>query len=218
MRNSNVILNIIFGVAIIVLFVLYVKKPSTKTVAPAQSASLTTVDTTADGKVVPSTSFPIAYVIVDSVMHNYLYYQKLQKQYQNMVSAEDAKLQRKAEMFQKDVQEYQYQVENRIITSANAQTKEAELSQRQQNLYAEQQSKQQELSEKEQKLLEQLIDSVHECIKFYNADGKYKIILNNAYQSSVLYAEDDLNVTNQVLEVMNNRYKASLEAANKAKK
>ncbi len=217
MRNSNVILNIIFGVAIIVLFVLYVKKPSTKTVAPAQSASLTTVDTTADGKVVPSTSFPIAYVIVDSVMHNYLYYQKLQKQYQNMVSAEDAKLQRKAEMFQKDVQEYQYQVENRIITSANAQTKEAELSQRQQNLYAEQQSKQQELSEKEQKLLDQLIDSVHECIKFYNADGKYKIILNNAYQSSVLYAEDDLNVTNQVLEVMNNRYKASLEAANKAK-
>ena len=135
-----------------------------------------------------------------------------------MVSAEDAKLQRKAEMFQKDVQEYQYQVENRIITSANAQTKEAELSQRQQNLYAEQQSKQQELSEKEQKLLEQLIDSVHECIKFYNADSKYKIILNNAYQSSVLYAEDDLNVTNQVLEVMNNRYKASLEAANKAKK
>ncbi len=218
MRNSNVILNIIFGVAIIVLFVLYVKKPSATTVAPAQSASLTTVDTTADGKVVPSTSFPIAYVIVDSVMHNYLYYQKLQKQYQNMVSAEDAKLQRKAEMFQKDVQEYQYQVENRIITSANAQTKEAELSQRQQNLYAEQQSKQQELSEKEQKLLDQLIDSVHECIKFYNADGKYKIILNNAYQSSVLYAEDDLNVTNQVLEVMNNRYKASLEAANKAKK
>jgi len=217
MRNSNVILNIIFGVAIIVLFVLYVKKPSTTRVAAAQSASLTTVDTTADGKVVPSTSFPIAYVIVDSVMHNYLYYQKLQKQYQNMVSAEDAKLQRKAEMFQKDVQEYQYQVENRIITSANAQTKEAELSQRQQNLYAEQQSKQQELSEKEQKLLEQLIDSVHECIKFYNADGKYKIILNNAYQSSVLYAEDDLNVTNQVLEVMNNRYKASLEAANKAK-
>ena len=43
-------------------------------------------------------------------------------------------------------------------------------------------------------------------------------VLNNAYQSSVLYAEDDLNVTNQVLEVMNNRYKASLEAANKAKK
>ena len=108
MRNSNVILNIIFGVAIIVLFVLYVKKPSTTRVAAAQSASLTTVDTTADGKVVPSTSFPIAYVIVDSVMHNYLYYQKLQKQYQNMVSAEDAKLQRKAEMFQKDVQEYQY--------------------------------------------------------------------------------------------------------------
>lgn len=218
MRNSNVILNIIFGVAIIVLFVLYVKKPSTSTVAPAQNAVLATVETNADGEIVPSTSFPIAYVIVDSVMHNYLYYQKLEKQYQNMVSAEEAKLQRKAEKFQKDVQEFQYQVENRIITTADAQAKEAELTQRQQNLYVEQQTKQQELAKKEQKLLEQLIDSVHECIKFYNADGKYKIILNNAYQSSVLYAEDDLNITNQVLEVMNQRYSASTEATNKATK
>lgn len=218
MRNSNVILNIIFGVAIIVLFVLYVKKPSTSTVAPDQNAVLATVETNADGEVVPSISFPIAYVIVDSVMHNYLYYQKLEKQYQNMVSAEEAKLQRKAEKFQKDVQDFQYQVENRIITTADAQAKEAELTQRQQNLYVEQQTKQQELAKKEQKLLEQLIDSVHECIKFYNADGKYKIILNNAYQSSVLYAEDDLNITNQVLEVMNQRYSASTEATNKATK
>lgn len=218
MRNSNVILNIIFGVAIIVLFVLYVKKPSTTTGEPAQTATLTTYDTTAEGEVVPNTSFPIAYVIVDSVMHNYLFYQKLEKQYQNMVSAEEANLQRKAEKFQKEVQDFQYQVENRIITTADAQTKEAELTQRQQNLYVEQQTKQQELAQKEQKLLDQLIDSVHECIKFYNADGKYKIILNNAYQSSVLYAEDDLNITNQVLEVMNQRYTASTEAANKAKK
>ena len=75
------------------------------------------------------------------------------------------------------IEDFQYQIEKRIITSADAQAKEAELGQRQQNLYAEQQKKQQELAVKEQKLLDQLIDSVHACIKFYNADGKYKIIL-----------------------------------------
>lgn len=213
MKNGNLIVNIIFGIAIIILFVLYVKSPS-KT-EDSKSKNQDTVATSAsldsifaDEEMVEA-KFPIAYVIVDSVMHNYEYYKKLEKQYQNLVSSEDSKLQKKAEQFQKDVQDFQYQVENHIITTADAQAKQSELEQRQQNLYAEQQQKQQELSVKEQKLLDQLIDSVHECIKFYNADGKYKIILNNAYQSSVLYAEDELNITNDILKVMNARYNAS---------
>lgn len=210
MRNGNLIVNIIFAVAIIILFVLYAQKPSQNEV---QEPVTTEVDSSIDAifadEEMVEANFPIAYVIVDSVMHNYLYYQKLEKQYQNLVSSEEAKLQKKAEQFQKDVQDFQYQIDNRIITTADAQAKEAELSQRQQNLYAEQQKKQQELAEREQKLLTQLIDSVHACIKAYNADGKYKIILNNAYQSSVLYAEEQLNITNDILKVMNARYNAA---------
>lgn len=210
MRNGNLIVNIIFAVAIIILFVLYAQKPSQKEV---QEPVTTEVDSSIDAifadEEMVEANFPIAYVIVDSVMHNYLYYQKLEKQYQNLVSSEESKLQKKAEQFQKDVQDFQYQIDNRIITTADAQAKEAELSQRQQNLYAEQQKKQQELAEREQKLLTQLIDSVHACIKAYNADGKYKIILNNAYQSSVLYAEEQLNITNDILKVMNARYNAA---------
>lgn len=210
MRNGNLIVNIIFAVAIIILFVLYAQKPSQNEV---QEPVTTEVDSSIDAifadEEMVEANFPIAYVIVDSVMHNYLYYQKLEKQYQNLVSSEESKLQKKAEQFQKDVQDFQYQIDNRIITTADAQAKEAELSQRQQNLYAEQQKKQQELAEREQKLLTQLIDSVHACIKAYNADGKYKIILNNAYQSSVLYAEEQLNITNDILKVMNARYNAA---------
>lgn len=212
MRNSNLIVNIIFGAAIIILFVLYVKKDNVET---TQNPVETEVDTTLDAifadEEMVEANFPIAYVIVDSVMHNYLYYQQLEKKYQNMVLAEENKLQKKAEAFQKDVQDFQYQLDNRIITTADAQAKEAELTNRQQQLYAEQQQKQQELAQKEQKLLEQLIDSVNACIKFYNADGKYKIILNNAYQSSVLYAEEELNITNDILKVMNARYNAAMQ-------
>lgn len=212
MRNSNLIVNIIFGAAIIILFVLYVKKDNVET---TQNPVETEVDTNLDAifadEEMVEANFPIAYVIVDSVMHNYLYYQQLEKKYQNMVLAEENKLQKKAEAFQKDVQDFQYQLDNRIITTADAQAKEAELTNRQQQLYAEQQQKQQELAQKEQKLLEQLIDSVNACIKFYNADGKYKIILNNAYQSSVLYAEEELNITNDILKVMNARYNAAMQ-------
>lgn len=211
MRNGNLIVNIIFAIAIIILFVLYVKKPQTEQVAETPT---TEVDTTLDAifadEEMVEASFPIAYVAVDSVMHNYTYYKKLEKQYQNMVTNEENKLQKKAEQFQKDVEEFQYQVEKRIITTADAQAKEAELTNRQQQLYAEQQKKQQELAQKEQKMLDQLIDSVYACIKFYNADGKYKIILNNAYQSSVLYAEEELNITNDILKVMNARYEKSI--------
>lgn len=212
MRNSNLIVNIIFGAAIIILFVLYVKKDNVETTKnPVETEVDTTLDAIFADEEMVEANFPIAYVIVDSVMHNYLYYQQLEKKYQNMVLAEENKLQKKAEAFQKDVQDFQYQLDNRIITTADAQAKEAELTNRQQQLYAEQQQKQQELAQKEQKLLEQLIDSVNACIKFYNADGKYKIILNNAYQSSVLYAEEELNITNDILKVMNARYNAAMQ-------
>ncbi|MCQ2960381.1 MAG: OmpH family outer membrane protein [Bacteroidales bacterium] len=210
MKNGNIIVNIIFGVAIIILFVLYVQKPSVESKKDTETQDVAAVlDTIFADEEMVEANFPIAYVIVDSVMHNYLYYQKLEKQYQNLVISEENKLQKKAEQFQKDVQDFQYQIDNRIITTADAQAKEAELTNRQQQLYAEQQKKQQELAAKEQKLLDQLIDSVNACIRFYNADGKYKIILNNAYQSSVLYAEEELNITNDILKVMNARYNAS---------
>lgn len=216
MKNGNLIVNIIFGAAIILLFVLYAKKPAGVAVKePVATEVDTSLDAIFADEEMVEANFPIAYVIVDSVMQNYLYYQKLEKQYQNLVSSEEAKLQKKAEQFQKDVEDFQYQIEKRIITSADAQAKEAELGQRQQNLYAEQQKKQQELAVKEQKLLDQLIDSVHACIKFYNADGKYKIILNNAYQSSVLYAEEQLNITNDILKVMNARYNAAIQKKSK---
>lgn len=216
MKNGNIIVNIIFGIAIIILFVLYVQKPSTekkKDVSTQETAAV--LDSIFEDEPMIEASFPIAYVVVDSVMQNYLFFKKLEKQLQNLVSAEESKLQKKAEAFQKDVQDFQYQVENRIITTADAQAKQAELEQRQQSLYMEQQKKQQELAVKEQKLQEQLIDSVNACIRFYNADGKYKIILNNAYQSSVLYAEEQLNITNDILKVMNARYSASQAAQSK---
>ncbi|MCQ2606445.1 MAG: OmpH family outer membrane protein [Bacteroidales bacterium] len=212
MKNGNIIVNIIFGVAIVILFVLYVQKPSVEKKKSNVQDTVAVLDTIFNDEPMVEANFPIAYVVVDSVMQNYLFFKKLEKQLQNLVSAEESKLQKKAEAFQKDVQDFQYQVENRIITTADAQAKQAELEQRQQNLYAEQQKKQQELAIKEQKLQEQLIDSVNACIKFYNADGKYKIILNNAYQSSVLYAEEQLNITNDILKVMNARYNASQPA------
>jgi len=212
MKNGNIIVNIIFGVAIVILFVLYVQKPSDEKKKSNVQDTVAVLDTIFNDEPMVEANFPIAYVVVDSVMQNYLFFKKLEKQLQNLVSAEESKLQKKAEAFQKDVQDFQYQVENRIITTADAQAKQAELEQRQQNLYAEQQKKQQELAIKEQKLQEQLIDSVNACIKFYNADGKYKIILNNAYQSSVLYAEEQLNITNDILKVMNARYNASQPA------
>lgn len=212
MKNGNIIVNIIFGVAIVILFVLYVQIPSVEKKKSNVQDTVAVLDTIFNDEPMVEANFPIAYVVVDSVMQNYLFFKKLEKQLQNLVSAEESKLQKKAEVFQKDVQDFQYQVENRIITTADAQAKQTELEQRQQNLYAEQQKKQQELAIKEQKLQEQLIDSVNACIKFYNADGKYKIILNNAYQSSVLYAEEQLNITNDILKVMNARYNASQPA------
>ena len=51
------------------------------------------------------------------------------------------------------------------------------------------------------------IQALNNYIKEFNADGRYHMILTNTAQDNIIIAAEQYDVTNQVLEALNNRYK-----------
>lgn len=209
MKNAQTIITIIFAFAIGLLFILVAQKNNTSsTPTPQQTTQIAVTDSA--GNIVMKT-FPVAYVILDSLMQNYEYYKLLEKQYEALVKKEDNLLQQKAAAFEKEVSEFQYNAQNGLITSRAAETKQMELQNKQEQLMQLQQSKGAELAQHEQALMSQLVDSVKATIKIYNADNRFEIILNNAFNSNILYATESLNITQDILSLMNKRYAQSTE-------
>jgi outer membrane protein len=201
MKKSSIIINIIFAFAIAILFILQSQNKSTSSQAEESVLQKEAGDSTE-----LSRTFPVAYIVVDSVMQNYEYYTLLEEKFQREYKREEQAIQRKAADFEKEVGEFQQKVQNGLITTKNAEAKQMELQQKQQHLMELQQNKSTALAQKEQTLMKELLDSVRANVKVYNKDKQFEIVLNNAFESNIIYATEKLNITKDILSLMNERY------------
>jgi len=201
MKKSSIIINIIFAFAIAILFILQSQNKSTSSQAEESVSQKEAGDSTE-----LSRTLPVAYIVVDSVMQNYEYYTLLEEKFQREYKREEQAIQRKAADFEKEVSEFQQKVQNGLITTKNAEAKQMELQQKQQHLMELQQNKSTALAQKEQTLMKELLDSVRANVKVYNKDKQFEIVLNNAFESNIIYATEKLNITKDILSLMNERY------------
>jgi outer membrane protein len=194
MNKVQIVINVVLVAAVAALFVI-VGGAKKKCDAPAAAVEKSEV-------------MPIAYLNVDSLLVNYLFAQDANEKL--MKKQEDArlKLNTKARTLQNEMADFQRKLENNAFLSRERAEKE------QQRLV----KKQQELQELEAKLTEdimienqklnmQLADTVTNFLKEYNADGRYHVILSNSAKDNVLMAAESYNITNEVIEQLNARYK-----------
>ena len=116
------------------------------------------------------------------------------------------KLQKDYEAFQK-----KYQAGG-FLTEATLQSEQANLYKQDQELQLLDKKLTQELMIEQQKMNKQLRDTVAAFFKVYNADKRFKLILSNADYDNVLFADEALNITNDVIEQLNLRYAAQQKA------
>ncbi len=65
------------------------------------------------------------------------------------------------------------------------------------------------LMEEESVLNEKLYDNIQAYLKEYNADGRYDVILNYTARSTTFWlAQEGLDITRDVLDALNERYRA----------
>jgi outer membrane protein len=111
----------------------------------------------------------------------------------------------KTKQLESNVANFQNKLQNNGFTSREqAENAQAALQREQNNLVALQQRLENELASEQSKLLQAFQDSLDNFLADYNKDKKYDIILNKA---AVLYAGKKHDITQDVVNGMNKRYK-----------
>lgn len=149
----------------------------------------------------------IAFVNIDTLQNGLDMFASLRNKLEVKAKSVENELAAKSQAYEKAVRDYQYKAERGLITRSEAQTTEQQLMQDQQRFLALREQLTGELAEEEQVMNRTLINEIHEYLKEYSKGKNYSYILSTAFGSNVLYANDSLNITDDVLKGLNQRFK-----------
>lgn len=148
----------------------------------------------------------IVYVNSDSLLTKYEYFKDLKAKMETKGKAAEGDLAAKSQAFQREVQQYQQQ-QNTLPADQRAAT-EQRLARKQQELQAYQQNAGTALQNEQAKEQEALYNKVADYLKGYAKTKGYKMVLTYAKgNSAILFADESLDVTSEVIVGLNEAYK-----------
>ncbi len=198
MKRLPLVLNILLAVAVIVLYVLHFTGIGTSK-KPSDSAILAG---TADGT-------DIFYVQIDSVISKFDMATDLSSELETKYNSSEAALKSRQESYQKDVSDYQYKVQRGLVTRTDAQAIEQQLYTKQQDLLKLQQDLSSEITEKQTVMNRQVINAIMEYLKENSSQFNYKYVLGTSFGGNILYANDSLDITSNIVKGLNEQYQKS---------
>lgn len=190
-NNISIGLNVVLLIAVVVLYVLHFSGDSGAS-EHADAVDAAPVD------------LSIAYVNSDSLLKNYDFFKELEKQLIEKRDKLNAEYQNRAEGLQKEIQNFQTTAPN--MTMAQGRAVEEDLRKKQQNLMMYQEQLGQQLMQEEAKMNTELYDKVSDYLHEYGLTKDLQIVLTYTKGSGVLYANEGLDITDQVLTGLNEAY------------
>lgn len=169
------------------------KQVTTPSVAPTTGAA--------------TSGLKIAFVEVDSLLSSYEFCIQMN---QEMVKKEEnvrATLNDKGKQLENEQKDFQYKYENNAFTQARAQEEYNRLMKKAQDLEELKVKLAEELALENQKNNIQLRDSIDNFLKIYNAEKQYDFIISNAGYDNLLYGNPAYNITQEIIDGLNARYK-----------
>ena len=160
----------------------------------------------------------IAYVEVDSLMSQYDFAKDYSVSLQRKSTNARNTLTQKGNQLQAAVDNFQKKLNNNGFTSREqAESQQAAIQRQQRDLQALQARLEGELANETQQFNEALRDSLNNFLVQYNKAKKYDIILSRA-GDNILYANKKYDITQDVINGLNKRYKGQKKADKKAEK
>lgn len=187
--NSKVlcIVNAVMFVAIVALFVLFFTQKKPEPVAVATQGGVS-----------------VAYVRMDSLLLNYNVYKNMSEELLKQEENARATLNQKATELQRDMEDFQMKLENRaFLTEDRARAAQDRIVRKQRDLQELTAKMEQDLLVKQKQMNDKLAASIDSVIVEYNKEKGYTFILSTAGSDNILYGDKSLNLTNEVLEVLN---------------
>ena len=190
------------------------------------SSSSTGSSTSSDqheGEIITPTEGSTVFVRMDSLLNQYDMFLDLQAELEEKVKLAQDELDTKARVFQRDVNDFQDKVNKGLITRSESQKRADELSRREQQLLEQRQKTSIELEEEQVVMINRVSQSIDEYVKVYNNEKNYSLIINttgnSAVNSSVLWGNPGLDITNDLVKGLNDAYtKSGTTKAAEAKK
>lgn len=146
----------------------------------------------------------IAYVNSDTLLNNYNFFAELTSQLDGKRASFEKELENRATGLQKQFEDYQRTAQN--MTMAQARAVEEDLTTKRNNLQQYQQSLTQELMGEEARITRELYDKVAEYLKRYSEKHNIHVVLTYTPGSGVLYADKALDITQDVIDGLNDEY------------
>lgn len=192
-NNLSIVLNVVLLVAVGILYLLHFSGNSAST--DDNESGIGQID---------SENFAIAYVNSDSLIKNYDFFKEMEKQLIAKRDKLNSEYQNRAEGLQREIANFQSTAGNMTISQARA--VEEDLRKKQQNLMMYQEQLGQQLMGEESKMNAQLYDKVSDYLRDYGLNKNLQLVLTYTKGSGVLYANDSLDITNQVLVGLNEAF------------
>jgi outer membrane protein len=193
-KNLSLIMNGVLAVAVIVLYVLHFNGKSTgQTTAEEEAASA-------------SMGLPnIAYVNSDTLLEHYDFFKDKRVELEEKQKKLESEFQNRARGLENEIANFQQTANN--MTMAQAKAVEEDLMRKRQNLMQYQQTLAGQLQQSEAEVSEALYDNLAQYLQEYGKEKDFKLVLTYTKGSGVLYASDSLDITQQVIAGLNEKYK-----------
>lgn len=153
----------------------------------------------------------IAYVNSDTLLTNYNYYEEVSIRLDEKRLQLQQEYTRRAEGLQKQIEDYQRTMNN--LTIAQARAVEEDLGRKRQNLLQYQETISQDLMREEAAITQELYEKVSSYLKTYGDNNNLQVVLTYSAGSGLLYANEGLNITDQVISGLNSLYEADTAVA-----
>jgi outer membrane protein len=166
--------------------------------APAVNPAVKTDDT--------KPSITVVFVNSDTLLNNYDYYKAVKTKLQDLSQKAQAEIAAKGQAFQKEVATYQKSASSLNLVQRTA--TEKRLAKKQQDLQALTQNTGKQLQDEEADQNSKLYDRIAMFLKSYTKLKGYKIVLTYSKANpSMLYGDESLDVTKDVVIGLNEEYK-----------
>jgi outer membrane protein len=196
MKKIHIIAEVILFLLVIVLFVLhFTAKSSHRSSGSGNTSTAASIDG------------GIAYVNLDTVVAKYKMTIELTAELQKKGQQFDAELSTKSKNFQSGVQDLQYKAQRGLEVRSKLEEMQQQLAAEEQNIYKLRDSYAQQLQEENSVMLRKVLNSIMDYMKVYTKDKNIQFILGNSFDGKILYANQTLDITQDVLNGLNEQYK-----------
>jgi outer membrane protein len=201
--NYTTIINLVLFIGLIVLYALYFAgfKGSTSQQQEEQIGEL--------AEKVDAGKSNIAYINSERLMEEYELANKMREDLKNEQSRMENDLARRQRSFQAEVEKFQRDIQAGSISMELAQAKEQSLLDVREELFQLNETFSNRLMQKEMEMNVELLEKISDFLTRYNKEHGFDFVLGYAIGGSILFANEQHDITNDVLTKLNAEYLAT---------